>query len=225
MKYCLCTVTTISKPCLLRHHSSSLCICLYVTMMPVQRLCLFSSKYYEFIIYLLFIRIYCLLPQNGYSICKVNRHVQFPLLLDLAPYCGVKCKVNICCCTFHELKWTVACFCVSVLRVHRETLFWKQVTAEGQTEILYSLYGIVEHSGTMRSGHYTAYVKVRPSGAYTSSNGLAQGRRGAGTRSKSNSLSFPKLSAHSNVPFRWCRGTERLLVSHQWHERSACERK
>lgn len=79
--------------------------------------------------------------QNGYSICKVNRHVQFPLLLDLAPYCGVKCTV----------------------------------LAEGQTEILYSLYGIVEHSGTMRSGHYTAYVKVRPSGAHASSNGLAQG--------------------------------------------------
>uniref|UniRef100_A0A3Q2DYA5 ubiquitinyl hydrolase 1 n=1 Tax=Cyprinodon variegatus TaxID=28743 RepID=A0A3Q2DYA5_CYPVA len=34
--------------------------------------------------------------------------------------------------------------------------------SEGDTQILYSLYGIVEHSGTMRSGHYTAYVKVRP---------------------------------------------------------------
>uniref|UniRef100_A0A3B3Z6Z8 ubiquitinyl hydrolase 1 n=1 Tax=Periophthalmus magnuspinnatus TaxID=409849 RepID=A0A3B3Z6Z8_9GOBI len=33
---------------------------------------------------------------------------------------------------------------------------------EGDYQILYSLYGIVEHSGTMRSGHYTAYVKVRP---------------------------------------------------------------
>uniref|UniRef100_A0A665UNQ3 Ubiquitin carboxyl-terminal hydrolase n=1 Tax=Echeneis naucrates TaxID=173247 RepID=A0A665UNQ3_ECHNA len=27
--------------------------------------------------------------------------------------------------------------------------------------VLYSLYGIVEHSGSMRGGHYTAYVKVR----------------------------------------------------------------
>ncbi|KAF4085750.1 hypothetical protein AMELA_G00098860 [Ameiurus melas] len=33
---------------------------------------------------------------------------------------------------------------------------------EGQTQLLYSLYGIVEHSGTMRSGHYTAFVKARP---------------------------------------------------------------
>ncbi|KAE8295105.1 Ubiquitin carboxyl-terminal hydrolase 16 [Larimichthys crocea] len=77
--------------------------------------------------------------QNGYSICKVNRHVQFPLILDLAPFCGVKCK-NV---------------------------------TEGDAQILYSLYGIVEHSGTMRSGHYTAYVKVRPECPKHSSNGHA----------------------------------------------------
>uniref|UniRef100_UPI003AAE230A ubiquitin carboxyl-terminal hydrolase 16 n=1 Tax=Centroberyx gerrardi TaxID=166262 RepID=UPI003AAE230A len=77
--------------------------------------------------------------QNGYSICKVNRHVQFPMILDLAPFCAVKCK-NV---------------------------------TEGDTRVLYSLYGIVEHSGTMRSGHYTAYVKVRPQCPAASSNGLA----------------------------------------------------
>ncbi|XP_066555947.1 ubiquitin carboxyl-terminal hydrolase 16 isoform X1 [Amia ocellicauda] len=66
--------------------------------------------------------------QVGYGVCKVNRHVQFPQVLDLAPFCTVNCK-NI---------------------------------AEGETRMLYSLYGIVEHSGTMRSGHYTAYVKVQP---------------------------------------------------------------
>ncbi|CAG12771.1 unnamed protein product, partial [Tetraodon nigroviridis] len=75
--------------------------------------------------------------QNGFSICKVNRHVQFPLILDLAPFCGVKCK-NV---------------------------------ADGEPQALYSLYGIVEHSGTMRSGHYTAYVKVRPEGPKLASNG------------------------------------------------------
>ncbi|XP_029922337.1 ubiquitin carboxyl-terminal hydrolase 16 [Myripristis murdjan] len=80
--------------------------------------------------------------QNGYSICKVNRHVQFPLVLDLAPYCALNCK-NV---------------------------------TEGETQVLYSLYGIVEHSGTMRSGHYTAYVKVRPQCPTSSSNGFtAQG--------------------------------------------------
>uniref|UniRef100_A0A3Q1JNW0 Ubiquitin carboxyl-terminal hydrolase 16 n=1 Tax=Anabas testudineus TaxID=64144 RepID=A0A3Q1JNW0_ANATE len=75
--------------------------------------------------------------QNGYGISKVNRHVQFPLILDLAPFCAIKCK---------------------------------DVT-ESDSQILYSLYGIVEHSGTMRSGHYTAYVKVRPH-HQTSSNGV-----------------------------------------------------
>jgi len=29
--------------------------------------------------------------------------------------------------------------------------------------VLYSLYGVVEHSGTLRSGHYTCYVKLRSS--------------------------------------------------------------
>jgi len=27
--------------------------------------------------------------------------------------------------------------------------------------LMYTLYGVVEHSGTLRSGHYTAYVKLR----------------------------------------------------------------
>lgn len=31
-----------------------------------------------------------------------------------------------------------------------------------QKKLIYSLYGIVEHSGGMHGGHYTAYVKVRP---------------------------------------------------------------
>ncbi|XP_048121050.1 ubiquitin carboxyl-terminal hydrolase 16 [Alosa alosa] len=77
--------------------------------------------------------------QVGYSVCKVNRHVQFPQLLDLAPYCSVNCK-NV---------------------------------SEGMTQVLYNLYGIVEHSGTMRSGHYTAYVKARPHCQNMASNGLA----------------------------------------------------
>lgn len=32
----------------------------------------------------------------------------------------------------------------------------------GQTRVLYSLYGVVEHTGKLTGGHYTAYVKVRP---------------------------------------------------------------
>ncbi|KAM4633580.1 ubiquitin carboxyl-terminal hydrolase 45 [Polymixia lowei] len=64
--------------------------------------------------------------QAGMNLRKVNRHVDFPLVLDLAPFCSATCK-NL---------------------------------AAGE-RVLYSLYGIVEHSGSMRGGHYTAYVKVR----------------------------------------------------------------
>uniref|UniRef100_A0A8C4EFG3 Ubiquitin carboxyl-terminal hydrolase n=1 Tax=Dicentrarchus labrax TaxID=13489 RepID=A0A8C4EFG3_DICLA len=64
--------------------------------------------------------------QAGMNLRKVNRHVDFPLILDLAPFCSASCK-NL---------------------------------AAGD-RVLYSLYGIVEHSGSMRGGHYTAYVKVR----------------------------------------------------------------
>uniref|UniRef100_A0A3P9JQN2 Ubiquitin carboxyl-terminal hydrolase 16 n=1 Tax=Oryzias latipes TaxID=8090 RepID=A0A3P9JQN2_ORYLA len=82
--------------------------------------------------------------QNGYTICKVNRYIHFPLTLDLAPYCAAKCKTNINVSSYKE-----------------------------DTGVLYSLYGVVEHSGTMRSGHYTAYVKVRPNHYKTLSNGLS----------------------------------------------------
>lgn len=79
--------------------------------------------------------------QVGYSVCKVNRHVQFPQILDLAPFCSLNCKG----------------------------------VKEGETQVLYSLFGIVEHSGTMRSGHYTAYVKSRPSTHNYIENGSAAG--------------------------------------------------
>lgn len=64
--------------------------------------------------------------QAGMNLRKVNRHVDFPLLIDLAPFCSATCK-NL---------------------------------GSGE-RVLYSLYGIVEHSGSMRGGHYAAYVKVR----------------------------------------------------------------
>ncbi|KAK2844170.1 hypothetical protein Q5P01_010829 [Channa striata] len=65
--------------------------------------------------------------QAGMNLRKVNRHVDFPMILDLAPFCSASCK---------------------------------DLAAEER--VLYSLYGIVEHSGSMRGGHYAAYVKVRP---------------------------------------------------------------
>ena len=39
--------------------------------------------------------------------------------------------------------------------------FSLQGVPAGQSKVPYGLYGVVEHSGTMRGGHYTAYVKVR----------------------------------------------------------------
>lgn len=45
--------------------------------------------------------------------------------------------------------------------------FLKNV-AEENTRVLYSLYGVVEHSGTMRSGHYTAYAKARSANSHLS---------------------------------------------------------
>lgn len=39
---------------------------------------------------------------------------------------------------------------------------WLQGVRPGQKKILYALYGVVEHSGRLNAGHYTAYVKVRP---------------------------------------------------------------
>ncbi|CAL1531431.1 unnamed protein product [Lymnaea stagnalis] len=66
--------------------------------------------------------------QTGITSRKVNRHVDFPCVLDLAPYCSS--------------------LCLGV--------------KEGQSKVLYSLYGVVEHSGRLSGGHYTAYIKVRP---------------------------------------------------------------
>merc|ERR1712080_115359 len=70
--------------------------------------------------------------QQTISGCKkVNKHVTFPLELDLAAFCSSTC---------------VAMPSMDI----------------GEKRVLYSLYGVVEHSGSLRGGHYVAYVKVRP---------------------------------------------------------------
>ena len=62
--------------------------------------------------------------QHGYRLEKSNKHVNFPLELDMSPYTSKMC-VNA-----------------------------------NNSPVLYLLYGIVEHSGKLNSGHYTAYVKM-----------------------------------------------------------------
>lgn len=129
-------------------------------------------------------------PKAGMNLRKVNRHVDFPLILDLAPFCSASCKVvseafPILCdilpwprylngSVYDESPWLVLVLetvvCVSVVFSAKFplllTFFFffflilNQNLAAGE-RVLYSLYGIVEHSGSMRGGHYTAYVKVR----------------------------------------------------------------
>ncbi|XP_067595387.1 ubiquitin carboxyl-terminal hydrolase 16 isoform X6 [Pseudorca crassidens] len=53
-----------------------------------------------------------------------------------------------------------------VLTLHLKR--FQQNVAEENTRVLYSLYGVVEHSGTMRSGHYTAYAKARSANSHLS---------------------------------------------------------
>ena len=64
--------------------------------------------------------------QAAFSLRKVNRHVQFPLELDLAPFCS------------------------------------SAGTLMASGAVRYKLFAVVEHQGSLRSGHYTACVKVRP---------------------------------------------------------------
>nr|CAD7256014.1 unnamed protein product [Timema shepardi] len=62
---------------------------------------------------------------------KISCQVNFPLVLDIAPICSSKAARD----------------CPTI--------------RPGQTQVLYSLYGVVEHSGGLHGGHYVAYVKVR----------------------------------------------------------------
>ncbi|GAB1607876.1 ubiquitin carboxyl-terminal hydrolase 45-like isoform X4 [Argonauta hians] len=80
--------------------------------------------------------------QIGFSTRKVNRHVEFPFLLDIAPFCSSL----------------------------------SQNVRRGQTKVLYSLYGIVEHSGRLSGGHYTAYIKVCKNNLNTANDFLGQKR-------------------------------------------------
>lgn len=65
---------------------------------------------------------------------KLGKDVTFPFLLDVAPFCSASPKIK---------------------KPHRSV-------DRNQKTILYSLYGVVEHSGSMHGGHYVAYVKIRP---------------------------------------------------------------
>ena len=81
--------------------------------------------------------------QVGEDLVKAKEHIDFPLILDLAPYCSA-----------------AAAGVGSV--------------SAGQSQVLYSLYGVIEHSGEMDKGHYIAFVKIRPDGSKTLAKFLQQ---------------------------------------------------
>lgn len=64
--------------------------------------------------------------QARFTLQKLTKHVDFPLELNLAPFCSRSGRSR----------------------------------ADSEGQVLYSLYGVIQHSGNMNSGHYTAYVKV-----------------------------------------------------------------
>ncbi|CAL4077990.1 unnamed protein product, partial [Meganyctiphanes norvegica] len=67
----------------------------------------------------------------GFNLTKVNRYVQFPLVLDIAPFTS----------SISQALGNMS---------------------KGQSKVLYGLYGVVEHTGRLNSGHYVAYVRSRP---------------------------------------------------------------
>ncbi|XP_028416169.1 ubiquitin carboxyl-terminal hydrolase 16-like [Dendronephthya gigantea] len=64
--------------------------------------------------------------QVGYSLKKIAKHVDFPLVLDISPFC------------------------------HKSGKF----ATDCNGKVLYALFGVVEHSGNLHSGHYTAFCRV-----------------------------------------------------------------
>ena len=83
--------------------------------------------------------------QHGWHLEKSNKFVSFPIMLDMAPFTSQMCinKSPVA-----ELPNSNDC----------------QATAEHAPSTFYSLYGIVEHSGRLNSGHYTAFVRANNGG-------------------------------------------------------------
>lgn len=71
---------------------------------------------------------------SGVNLRKINKHVEFTEFLDLSDFTSDLCydltKIN---------NWP---------RINKDDPIW------------YSLFGVVCHSGNLRGGHYTAYVKI-----------------------------------------------------------------
>ncbi|XP_064580448.1 ubiquitin carboxyl-terminal hydrolase 16 isoform X3 [Zonotrichia leucophrys gambelii] len=91
------------------------------------------------------------------------------LLCDVCTqrHCGPKNNISEKKCVYtNAKKQMLISLAPPILTLHLKR--FQQNVAEGNTKVLYSLYGVVEHSGTMRSGHYTAYVKMRAMNSHLS---------------------------------------------------------
>lgn len=76
--------------------------------------------------------------RRSVSLKKISTFVSFPLTFDLSPF-------------------------VSQMYTYLTPSNGQSIVDD--RPLIYGLYGVVEHSGTLRSGHYTAYVKFRPNNA------------------------------------------------------------
>lgn len=94
--------------------------------------------------------------QHGRRLQKNSRHISFPTLLNMTPFCTSSCKVRLV--QKMGKKWLITMSTFSNL----DCVFAAQLgRCDGKGQLLYSLYGVVEHSGGMQGGHYTAYVRTR----------------------------------------------------------------
>jgi PREDICTED: similar to CG4165-PA len=70
---------------------------------------------------------------------KINQFISFPLKLNLSPF-------------------------TSRIYLPLSKLFEDHLSDPPNNTMIYDLYAVVEHSGSIRSGHYTAYIKLRKAG-------------------------------------------------------------
>lgn len=75
------------------------------------------------------------------TLSKINKFCQFPLVFDLSPFVSNVYKV------------------ISDISYHQEGSDMKGKGRDTKS-IIYNLYGLIEHSGSLRSGHYRCYVKM-----------------------------------------------------------------
>ena len=78
---------------------------------------------------------------SGQFVHKLDAHVPFPTTLDLAPFTTSSGR-------------------------SQATHYTQLQPAPADGSSCYRLYGVVEHQGSFKGGHYVAFVKASPSGVW-----------------------------------------------------------